>query len=160
MADASLVRAPIDAQVAFWASVPQNVPRDKCWPWGGNLNANGYGRIAFGGKKWIASRLMAEVKVGRGLAHEEFACHTCDNPRCVNPDHLFVGTAADNTRDMWVKGRSGLNSALTEEEVLHVWSLRNRSHGAVTRVAKQLGLHRLVVHRIWTGESYPHITRN
>ena len=85
-----------------------NVKADEatgCWVWTGNVRNDGYGRTKFRGKDWGAHRLSFTVfryPVPDGL----FVCHTCDRPLCVNPDHLFLGTALDNNGDAKRKGRS------------------------------------------------------
>ena len=75
-----------------------------CWLWTGYLNISGYGRLSIGGKMKLAHRASYEFYVGPiqdGLC----VCHKCDNPKCVNPDHFFLGTINDNTQDMIKKGR-------------------------------------------------------
>lgn len=79
--------------------------QDGCWPWLGHKDVEGYGRITVNGKRLGAARLSYERFVGpipKGL----HVLHSCDNPGCVNPDHLRIGTHADNMRDIRERRRN------------------------------------------------------
>jgi len=78
-----------------------------CWEWQGSRLWNGYGRFS-GRNGFIAHRRMYELTKGE-IPEGWFVCHTCDNPPCINPDHLFVGTALHNNRDTNRKGRHPKN---------------------------------------------------
>lgn len=78
-----------------------------CWEWTGATIKKGYGVIRVGKRHLLyVHRVMLELILGRPLEAKERSLHRCDNPPCGNPEHLFVGTTADNNRDADRKGRS------------------------------------------------------
>ncbi len=76
-----------------------------CWEWTGPVNNKGYGTCRILGERYAhrASWTLANGPIPDGLV----VCHKCDNPRCVNPEHMWLGTLVDNNRDMFAKGRGG-----------------------------------------------------
>lgn len=76
-----------------------------CWEWTGTLSKSGYGKIKWQQKDWRVHRLMAHLWLGMAATDERLVCHACDNPKCFNPAHLFVGTSKDNQQDSVRKGR-------------------------------------------------------
>ena len=126
----------------FLLYISNSVHPNGCWIWEGLFSHNGYGRFRLtGGKRIPSHRYSYELfkgKIKKGL----LVCHSCDNPSCVNPEHLWVGTTKENMQDMCQKGRSyfqthakkikrrkGVNhhkAKLTEKEVLEIRKLSNQ----------------------------------
>ena len=131
-----------------------------CWEWLGASMFGGYGRIKVYGKVVSTHRLSWETFYGK-IPGGMLVCHHCDNPSCVNPEHLFLGTHKDNTQDSVYKnrrfipsGESHGRSKLSVDEVLKIKSLNKNqaiSHG---KLAKMFGVTKSTITSILVGRTW------
>ena len=121
-----------------------------CWNWLGAGKGNGYGHTSRGPAHRRAYELMVgDIPIGMDV------CHQCDNRACVNPDHLFIGTRAENMADMKAKGRGagGCRKHLKES---HVQEIRRRLAAGVgqAEIARAMNVNRETVRKINQGKAY------
>lgn len=148
---------------AFWASVDRS---GDCWVWTGAQSTEGYGVFDVGGRQEKAHRFSAQLA---GMQIDGMVvCHHCDNPPCVRPGHLFVGTPNDNIQDMVKKDRQAQGEthgarlhperfcSLTEEEVIAVRSAVDAGE-THERVAERFGVSRANVGMIVQRKTWKHI---
>lgn len=116
-------------------SIPE--PNSGCWLWLGSIDGEGYGRATFRGKSDGAHR-VSYTAFREAIPAGLLVCHSCDVRCCVNPDHLWVGTYADNNRDMLAKGRHG-NGVRTGGQVIGATRIRSTGKWQAQRNGKYLG---------------------
>ena len=137
----------------FWSKVDKSGGEDACWEWQG-YTADGYGSIKIDGKMTRVHRLSWILHNGvipDGLC----ICHHCDNRKCCNPTHLFMGTRADNNYDMERKGR-GRNlkgekhgmAKLTLKQVKEIRKLHRKGYLNQADLAKRYGVNRTTIWEI------------
>lgn len=109
---------------------------DGCWTWNGGHDKDGYAVASFNNFPRRITRILLQLD-GAELRPGQLACHRCDNPRCVRPDHLFIGTNVDNMADMRSKGRAatGLRNAAHVHPQLRP---RGEQHGNSKLTADQV----------------------
>lgn len=150
-------------EVRFWRRVEKS---DGCWLWTGHRNRDGYGMIGLersGGieRTHRLSWIFANGPIPAGMS----VLHRCDMPACVRPDHLFIGTQADNIHDMDAKGRARKNPR--RGEAVHWTKLKAEDIPVIrslsadglnnTQIGKRFGVHRLTIHLILNGKNWSHV---
>jgi hypothetical protein len=125
-----------------------------CWEWTAALGVNGYGRFKFR-KIGYAHRFSYYIFNG-DLCDGMEVCHTCDNPKCVNPAHLWQGTKRENMRDAATKGRTN-TVKLSPDDVRRIRSLRNLKY-PVADIAKRFGVTTTMVYDIVNRRTWDYIT--
>jgi hypothetical protein len=153
----------IDLRERFWSKV-NKLGKDNCWEFTGGINSTGRGIFVLNGKSVHAHRVAYMLTNGR-IPEGAFICHTCDNGKCVNPKHLFIGNALINNRDCFSKGRHPIlrgehdpKSKLNNEKVLKIVELYKTGKYSQPQVGKMFGVSRSSVLGILRGESWVEIT--
>ncbi len=147
----------------FWEKVERGTD-DECWEWKAHRNACGYGTIKAAGAK---GQMLLAHRVSYSIAHgvtvasfgDLRVLHRCDNPGCVNPAHLSLGTQGDNIRDMFAKGRDNRargersgRTSLTADQVLVI-----RAGGSPRDLASRFGIHTSTIHNIRRRRTWHHL---
>ena len=138
---------PERKRIQFWNTVTVS---PTCWLWNGCMRSDGRGVTSYGKTRHtiLAHRLAWELTYGP-IPEDMSVCHHCDNPRCVRPEHLFLGTQRDNLNDMRDKGRGAIpaprqgskhhNAKLTESDVLAIREAHSKGERGY-KIAERFGV--------------------
>lgn len=131
-------------------------PYTECWVWTGSRSEDGYARYGKNNAANVA-RISWEHKNGCVMPLDRMACHTCDNPPCVNPSHIYAGTSSNNIKDTWDRTRiapARVTQKLTNEEVAKIKADRVTS---ARQLAKNFGVSHATINKIRTGKRFTDI---
>ena len=149
----------------FWDKVNIGKGND-CWEWKASKSHKGYGRFCIGDNKAKNAHRVAYILTYGDIAENQLVCHKCDNRACCNPNHLFLGTAAENTADMMRKGRgdnkafqgdTNGNSKLTTAQVLEIRDLFTSENISLTKLAQMFNCSSTLISHIVYRKSWKHI---
>lgn len=152
----------------FWPKVVKLHGKNACWEWNSTKNEHGYGVIGRGGKyggMLLAHRVSWKMHSGP-IPDNLCVLHRCDNPKCVNPDHLFLGSRADNNADMITKGRAkhdgflGVSNPmvkLTDSDVLEIRKLYIPGVVTQRQIAKKYNVDNTLISLIIRRKAWRHI---
>ena len=128
-----------------------------CIEWTGALMHQGYGHVHWRGKVLRTHRASYAAKNG-GIPSGVVVCHKCDNPKCINPEHLFLGTPAENSADMARKKRSTVGErnpraklTLAQIQAIRIWAKTGMIH---KKIAEKFGVKREAIGLIVRGERW------
>jgi hypothetical protein len=136
----------------FWTHVRK--VKNSCWLWQGAKNNKGYGILGPNPVSRRAHRYSWYLKYGK-LSAKLLILHKCDNPACVNPNHLFKGTALDNTKDMIRKGRDNFygRAVLTEQQI----NIIRKASSTYREIAQYFGVHPSTISRVKNNKTWRQI---
>lgn len=155
----------------LWSRIDRSPHPNGCWVYDGYRTKAGYGVIKWERKHWTVHRLIYCLSKGiNSLPRQRLVCHTCDNPPCCNPDHMFVGTQSENLADMVAKGRNYVmigtqhpRARLTDDIVraAREWHRTEYKPGDPTNglraYARRMGVCNVTLGRAIHGKSWKHV---
>jgi hypothetical protein len=152
-----------------WFSQQLNTTESGCWEWTRCLSRKGYGQFRMNNRTTYTHRYVLETKLGRPIRVGYMACHSCNNRKCCNPDHIREGTAKDNTQDMINSGRQATGDAVAHRGESHsmcklteaqVRAIRETTGLSVREVGRRYGVSATTISCIRLGKTWAHLTES
>jgi len=154
----------IDGLIERFSRHYKNDPISGCWVWTSGLNKYGYGKFKLAGKTLIASRAAKEIFHGMPDDSDMLALHKCDNPSCVNPKHIYWGTAKDNAEDIdrrnrrvTLRGEDAPWSKLTEKDVFEIRYLIKNKKMSQNLIAEKFDMSQEAISKIKRRLTWGHL---
>lgn len=144
----------------FWAKVD---PTGECWEWMAHRNNHGYGQFTVQKGVFYTAHNVSYALTHGPIPAGMNICHRCDNPPCVNPDHLFIGTQSDNAHDMFAKGRAirtrgtDRHNAVLTEDVVRAIRNAGRYRGLIKDLSSEYGVSTTTIRAVRTGKKWRHV---
>lgn len=137
------------------------VESEKCWEWSSTIESSGYGIFTFNKKTYKSHRYSYEF-YNKIAPLSLFVCHRCDNRKCVNPNHLFLGTHKDNMEDMAKKlrgtnGEKNTQSKLNTNDIISIRSAYNNLDIKMSEIAEIYGVSKGAISFLVRGITWRHI---
>lgn len=143
----------------FWSKVDKTT---ECWNWTGGKHKAGYGKIKIKRKTLLSHRVSWFLKKG-SIDNNLHVCHKCDNPSCVNPKHLFLGTDLDNINDMLRKGRDSMRGSknnkavLKEKDVIEIRSKYSDRRVKLKQIASMYNVSLSAISSVLLNKTWSHL---
>lgn len=156
----------MNAADRFWAKVDTSAGPEGCWPWTGARDPDGYGRFRASDGRTVLAHRESLALAGRPAAPGQAACHSCDNPPCVNPAHLSVAAQAENLADMDRKGRrrgappigEQHHSARLTEDLVREIRARSAEGTNQPTLAAMYGVRQSSISKLLLGRTWRHVS--
>ena len=155
MTKSRLGQTPRPLAERFWEKVDV-LGKDDCWLWLAYKGQQGYGVMTVNGNQRLATHVLFYLRHGYWSPKGRTANHHCDNPSCLNPKHLYLGTNKSNTRDMVQRGRHGM-AKLTVKQVRKIRSLYSDGSITLRKLGHRFGVAQSQVSLIVNNKSWGHL---
>lgn len=145
----------------FWSKVDRRGP-DECWTWNAHRDTGGYGIVSLNSRLERAHRVSCAL-VGNTIPYDRIACHRCNNPACVNPNHVYAGTQSENFQDYMdaggknkfrARGIEHPRARLTPDLVRQI---RRSSWAQATAIARRIGVTNQCILAVRQGKTWRHV---